>query len=62
VTGSTPTPRRSLLNALKYASAFPVIIFSAMQTVVGDPFDETVEGVVVLETGWIGKDTLWGLW
>ncbi|GJN91881.1 hypothetical protein Rhopal_004906-T1 [Rhodotorula paludigena] len=38
-TRSTPTPRRSLLNAAKYATAFPVIIFSAMQTVIGDPFD-----------------------
>ncbi|GAA5979881.1 hypothetical protein JCM10908_001450 [Rhodotorula pacifica] len=60
-TGSTPTPRRSLLNALKYATAFPVIILSAMQTVIGDPFDpdETVH-----EAGeqWIGRTTLFNLW
>lgn len=40
----TATPRRSLLNALKYASAFPVIILSAMQGVYGDPFDAEEPG------------------
>lgn len=60
VTGSTPTPRRSILNAIKYATAFPVIFFSAMQTVIGDPFDETA---VELEAkAWIGRSTLFYLW
>ncbi|GAA5973988.1 hypothetical protein JCM11641_008197 [Rhodosporidiobolus odoratus] len=61
LTGSTPTPRRSLLNALKYATAFPVIALSAMQTVVGDPFDPEEE---VREAGeaWIGRATLFNVW
>lgn len=58
VTKQTPTPRRSLLNALKYATAFPVIILSAMQTVVGDPFDDDKE----VGERWIGKTTLFGVW
>ncbi|GAA5911994.1 hypothetical protein JCM6882_004736 [Rhodosporidiobolus microsporus] len=61
LTGSTPTPRRSLMNAAKYATAFPVIILSAMQTVIGDPFDEEED---VHEAGerWIGRTTLFSLW
>ena len=40
---TTPiSPRtRSLLNALKYATAFPVIMFSAFQGSHGDPFHDT---------------------
>ena len=60
VTGSTPTPRKSMMNAAKYASAFPVIFFSAMQSVVGDPFDE-VE-LEASKTAWIGRTTLFNLW
>ncbi|BGO93144.1 RHTO0S24e00188g1_1 [Rhodotorula toruloides] len=60
-TRSTPTPRRSLLNALKYATAFPVIIFSAMQTVIGDPFDPDEEAHEAGER-WIGRTTLFNLW
>ncbi|GAA5969947.1 hypothetical protein JCM3765_002318 [Sporobolomyces pararoseus] len=61
VTKQTPTPRRSLLNALKYATAFPVILLSAMQTVVGDPFDDERE---IQEVGerWIGRTALFNLW
>jgi len=44
------------MNAAKYASAFPVIFFSAMQTVVGDQFDTSAE------TAWIGRTTLFRLW
>ncbi|GAA6010408.1 hypothetical protein JCM10207_005214 [Rhodosporidiobolus poonsookiae] len=64
LTGSTPTPRRSLLNALKYATAFPVIVLSAMQTVIGDPFDDDDEAVPVHEAGerWIGRTALFRLW
>lgn len=61
LTGSTPTPRRSMLNALKYATAFPVIALSAMQTVIGDPFDEDDEGREAGEA-WIGRGTLFTLW
>ncbi|BGP36978.1 protein-ER retention protein [Rhodotorula kratochvilovae] len=60
-TRSTPTPQRSLLNALKYATAFPVIIFSAMQTVIGDPFDGDEEPHEAGER-WIGRTTLFYLW
>ncbi|KAK4702935.1 hypothetical protein P7C70_g3281, partial [Phenoliferia sp. Uapishka_3] len=60
VTGSTPTPRKSMMNALKYATAFPVIFFSAMQTVLGDPFDE-VE-LEAAKTAWIGRTTLFNVW
>ncbi|GAA5895545.1 hypothetical protein JCM5296_006793 [Sporobolomyces johnsonii] len=60
-TGSTPTPRRSMLNALKYASAFPVIILSAMQTVIGDPFDPDEESHAAGER-WIGRTSLFNLW
>ncbi|GAA5839567.1 hypothetical protein JCM11251_003548 [Rhodosporidiobolus azoricus] len=61
LTGSTPTPRRSLLNAAKYATAFPVIILSAMQTVIGDPFDKEDD---MHEAGerWIGRTTLFNMW
>ncbi|GAA5890043.1 hypothetical protein JCM8208_002681 [Rhodotorula glutinis] len=64
-TRSTPTPRRSLLNALKYATAFPVIILSAMQTVIGDPFDtddDQADGVHEAGERWIGRTTLFNLW
>lgn len=61
LTGSTPTPRKSLMNAAKYASAFPVIVFSAMQTVIGDPFDEEVLGAGD-ELRWIGRSALFKLW
>ncbi|BGP13035.1 protein-ER retention protein [Rhodosporidiobolus nylandii] len=60
-TGSTPTPRRSALNALKYATAFPVIALSAMQTVIGDPFDSQDE-VREAGEGWISRGTLFNLW
>lgn len=60
-TGSTPTPRRSLLNALKYATAFPVIVLSAMQTVIGDPFDPDDLGHEAGER-WIDRTTLFNLW
>ncbi|KAK4054740.1 protein-ER retention protein [Microbotryomycetes sp. JL201] len=59
-TGSTPTPRRSLANALKYATAFPVIFFSAMQTVIGDPFDEDEDAME--DSRWIGRSALFYLW
>ena len=49
------------MNAAKYASAFPVIIFSAMQTVIGDPFDEEVTGGAE-EDRWIGRSALFKLW
>ncbi|GAA5915343.1 Erd1p [Sporobolomyces salmoneus] len=65
VTQQTPTPRRSLLNALKYATAFPVILLSAMQTVVGDPFDDEKEMRIAgdrEEERWIGRNTLFTLW
>jgi hypothetical protein len=61
-TGSTPTPRRSLLNALKYATAFPVIVFSAMQTIIGDPFDPDEGEVHEAGERWIGRTTLFNLW
>ncbi|GAA5880690.1 hypothetical protein JCM3774_002796 [Rhodotorula dairenensis] len=60
-TGSTPTPRRSLLNALKYATAFPVIVLSAMQTVIGDPFDPD-EAPHEAGERFIGRTTLFNLW
>lgn len=60
-TRSTPTPRRSLLNAAKYATAFPVIIFSAMQTVIGDPFDPDEPEHEAGER-WIGRTALFRLW
>jgi hypothetical protein len=50
-----------MLNALKYATAFPVIALSAMQTVIGDPFDEEDEGKEAGEA-WIGRGTLFTLW
>ena len=64
LTKQTPTPKRSLLNALKYATAFPVILLSAMQTVIGDPFDDDGEGRELKEAGerWIGRTTLFNLW
>ncbi|GAA6052303.1 hypothetical protein JCM3770_007240 [Rhodotorula araucariae] len=60
-TRSTPTPKRSLLNALKYATAFPVVILSAMQTVIGDPFDGDEEPHEAGER-WIGRTALFNLW
>ncbi|GAA5939938.1 hypothetical protein JCM3775_007154 [Rhodotorula graminis] len=61
-TRSTPTPRRSLLNALKYATAFPVIILSAMQTIIGDPFDADDDHLHEAGERWIGRTTLFNLW
>ncbi|SCV68909.1 BQ2448_1030 [Microbotryum intermedium] len=58
VSGSTPTPRKSMLNALKYASAFPVIFLSAMQAHYGDPFEEADRQ----KDAWIGRTTLFNLW
>lgn len=58
VTGSTPTPQKSIMNAVKYASAFPVILFSALQTATGDPSYEIVAG----QEGWMGKDLVFSLW
>ncbi|KAK4058143.1 protein-ER retention protein [Microbotryomycetes sp. JL221] len=58
-TGSSPTPRRSLANALKYATAFPVIFFSAMQTVIGDVYDDDSPHE---DRAWIGRSTLFYLW
>ncbi|KAM0751604.1 EXS-domain-containing protein [Meredithblackwellia eburnea MCA 4105] len=57
---STPTPRRSMWNALKYTSALPVIFFSAMQTIIGDPFDEVEREAA--KTAWVGRRTLFDLW
>lgn len=57
--GSTPTPKKSMANAVKYATAFPVIIFSAMQSVVGDIFEGDREGD---EHPWIGRHALFRLW
>lgn len=48
-----------MLNALKYFTAFPVILFSALQTVTGDPYHEAIEGE---STGWLGKDLIFSLW
>lgn len=47
-----------MLNAFKYATAFPVIFFSAMQGVIGDPFDETEAE----KHAWIGRTTLFCFW
>jgi hypothetical protein len=49
-----------MLNALKYATAFPVIFFSAMQGVIGDPFDEEEEERDA--HAWIGRSTLFYFW
>jgi hypothetical protein len=51
-----------MMNAVKYASAFPVIFFSAMQTVIGDPFDEEVVELELESKAWIGRSTLFYLW
>ncbi|KDE05144.1 hypothetical protein MVLG_04485 [Microbotryum lychnidis-dioicae p1A1 Lamole] len=56
--GSTPTPRKSMLNALKYASVFPVIFLSAMQAHYGDPYEEADRQ----KDAWIGRTTLFNLW
>lgn len=59
VTPSNPRTR-SLCNALKYASAFPVILFSAMQTR-SDLFDTSSEELA--EAGvWLGPRSLFNLW
>ena len=66
ITRSTPTPRRSLLNALKYASAFPVIVISAMQTVYGDPFEADSafidDSASSQEPRYWTRETLWRAW
>jgi hypothetical protein len=48
-----------MLNALKYASAFPVIILSAMQSVNGSPLEEADE---TMGDSWMNKNTLFSLW
>jgi len=48
------------MNALKYASAFPVIILSAMQTVLGDPFEEKDRDAA--GAAYISRSNLFRLW
>lgn len=53
---------RPLANALKYASAFPVIVFSAFQKVV---VEEVLAGKGVSDLGgdtWHGEHPLFRLW
>ena len=53
--------RRPLLNALKYASSFPVIYLSAAQRlVVSDLVAE--KGVQAMEETWHGEHALFRLW
>lgn len=59
VTGSTPTPQKSLLNAVKYASAFPVILLSALLAATGDPWDDPLESPPV---PWLGSTAVFNLW
>jgi hypothetical protein len=49
-----------MANAIKYATAFPVIILSAMQGVAGDVFEE-VEREAAKKL-WISRNNLFRLW
>lgn len=52
---------RSLANALKYATAFPVIIFSAMQT--SSDFFAKLSPEEAAEAGvWLGPSSLFNIW
>lgn len=55
------TFRRPLLNALKYATAFPVIYLSAAQHIVEEDLVK-LKGSKILETSWHGEHHLFRLW
>lgn len=61
---STPaSPKtRALFNALKYATAFPVIILSALQGKFGDPHGHTVPDKVILTHAWMSPNTIFRVW
>ena len=61
---STPaSPKnRALLNACKYASAFPVIILSALQGRFGDPHNHGTTDKGDLTHAWMSPDTLFRVW
>lgn len=52
---------RSLYNALKYATAFPVIYLSAAQHIVAEELVKK-KGPKALETSWHGEHRLFRLW
>ena len=58
---STNTSRRPLLNAIKYASSFPVIYLSAAQRLVVSELVE-IRGEVARQQAWHGEHTLFRLW
>jgi len=53
--------RRPLYNALKYATSFPVIFFSAAQVIVLDDLKD-VKGPDVANESWHGEHPLFRLW
>jgi hypothetical protein len=57
----TNTSKRPLLNALKYASSFPVIFLSAAQRIVVQELAE-VKGELVTREPWHGEHPLFRLW
>jgi hypothetical protein len=57
----TNTSKRPLLNALKYASSFPVIFLSAAQRIVVQELAE-VKGELVTRESWHGEHPLFRLW
>ncbi|KAL4074219.1 EXS-domain-containing protein [Scleroderma citrinum] len=57
----TNTSRRPLLNAIKYASSFPVIFLSAAQRLVVSELVET-HGEAARERAWHGEHPLFRLW
>ncbi|KAG1878372.1 EXS family-domain-containing protein, partial [Suillus subluteus] len=57
----TNTSKRPLLNALKYASSFPVIFLSAAQRIVVLELAE-VKGELVTRESWHGEHPLFRLW
>ena len=66
-TSAATTPaspkKRSLFNALKYASAFPVIFFSALQGRLGDPHDVVASSAEVTAfDGMLGRNGLFRIW
>jgi EXS family len=52
---------RSLQNALKYATAFPVIYLSAAQHIVEEELVKQ-KGLKAIEKGWHGEHHLFRLW
>lgn len=58
---STNTSRRPLLNAIKYASSFPVIFLSAAQRIVVSELVE-IHGDTVKREAWHGEHLLFRLW